>query len=276
MAGKVGGNSRGSKLHVKKRQTGQRRKECSKGFRDELIIGLINRKELASLTRAMVALSVRAAYTLACIQFGPEMTKSYHGQKYVRGSLKKRICHYVVTTLFFANVLHKFVVTVDRCTENGRLDVEALMCMCVFMVQFIGWTMSLSPVFRWRESIQVLNTWDPLVAAISDEMEEEISPYEDVSSAVKVILGIGLIAGLVGAQAMVSILFSNLPVCIYPMCKAAGLLPEVNFMTPLMWQLVFVPAELLLGILAACNMYSGWNILVQSTGVQKVSMAAIK
>ena len=66
----------------------------------------------------------------------------------VRGSLKKRICHYVVTSLLFASLMHKLCVSVVRLNDQRRPEVETLMCMSLFMIQFVGWAMSLGLVFR--------------------------------------------------------------------------------------------------------------------------------
>ena len=126
----------------------------------------INREKIASSTETLIKYGVFAAYTLGCTQFGPEKWRSAGRVKYVRGSLKRRFFHYLITTLFWANLLHKIVVTVAKIREDGKLNMENMICASAFMVLFPGWAMSLGLVFRWRESIQLLNTWNPLVSAI--------------------------------------------------------------------------------------------------------------
>ena len=277
MARKNGGNSRnrGIQPGVRKRKLRRTKKREGETVQDvAAVFAWINRRKLARFTELMVVYSVWAAYTLACVQFGAEKGSSSGGKKYVRASIKRRACHYIITTLLFISVVHKFVVSAVRFNEEARPGVETLMCMSLFMIQFVGWAMSLGLVFRWQESIEILNTWDRLVAAIDETGQR--SPFDDVPAALKIILCVSIAIGCGAGNAIVSLLFSNLPVCFYPMCKAAGLLPELSFMTPLMWQLAFFPAELTLGVLAMCNGNLGGVMLNGSICVQKVCMATLK
>ena len=238
--------------------------------RSATVFGLINQQQLARLTESVVTYSALAAYTVGCTQFGLEKNR----KKYVRGPMKKRLCHYAITTLLFVGVLHKFVASVVKFNElEGRPDVETLMCMSLFLIQFVGWAMSLGLVFRWEESIEVLNTWEGLVGCIAET--GQVTPYDDVSSALKIILCVLIAVGCAAGNAIVSLLFSNLPVCFYPVCKSAGLIPNIG-LSPLVWQLVFLPLELAVGVMALCNGNLGGIILIESTGAQKVCLAAIK
>ena len=133
--------------------------------------------------------------------------------------------------------------------------------------------MSLGLVFRWQESIEVLNTWDGLVACIDETGER--TPYDDVSSALKIVLCMLIAVGCGAGNAIVSLLFSNLPVCFYPIFKSAKLIPDVG-LPQFVWQLAFLPLELTLGLMAMCNGNLGAIVLIGTTGVQKVCLAAIK
>ena len=219
----------------------------------------------------MVKYSALAAYTVGCIQFGPDTTS--HGKKYVRGSVKKRICHYVVTTLLFVSVVHKLAVSIVKFNEPGRPSVETLMCMSLFMIQFVGFAMSLSLVFSWEKSIELLNTWDALVGCIDESGER--TPYDDASASLKLVFCMLIALGCAAGNAIVSLLFSNLPVCFYPMCQAAGLIPDVG-LSPFVWQLGFFPFELMLGAMAMCNGNLGGIVLLEATAVQKVFLSAMK
>ena len=81
--------------------------------------------------------------------------------------------------------------------------------------------------------------------------------------------------GCGAGNAIVSLLFSNLPVSFYPICKAAGFIPDLA-LSPFVWQLVFFPLELVVGIMAMCNGNLGGIQLLESTAVQKVYLAAMK
>ena len=127
-------------------------------------------------------------------------------------------------------------------SEEGRFGVRTLMCLSLFMLQFVGWACSLGLVFRWRESIQILNSWEIVVADI-DETDGERTPYDDVPSGLLLIHATATTASCAAAQPIISLLFSKLPVCIHSICEAAGLIPDVRWMTPFIWQLAFLPAE---------------------------------
>ena len=237
--------------------------------RSPTVFGIISQQQLARFAESVAKYSAWAAYTVGCTQFGIEKSRN----KYVRGSLTKRFCHYVITTLLLASVVHKLGVSIVKFNEPGRPSVETLMCMSLFMIQFVGWATSLGLVFRWEESIEVLNTWDELVACIDDSGER--TPYDDVSSSLKIVLCSLIAVGCGAGNAIVSLLFSNLPVCFYPMCQAAGLIPNVG-LPVFVWQLAFLPLELTLGIMAMCNGNLAGIVLLEATGVQKVFLAAIK
>ena len=84
------------------------------------VFGGINQQQLASFTESVVTYTVLAAYTVGCIQFGPNK----NSEGYVRGSAPKRLCHYVVTMLLFVSLLHKFEASVLKFGESGRPSVE--------------------------------------------------------------------------------------------------------------------------------------------------------
>ena len=110
----------------------------------------------------------------------------------------------------------------------------------MFMMHFVGWSMSHGLIFRRQESTQILNTWEGMVAAISDATGGKRIPYGDLVSAVLIIIGVSNVTCCVVAQAILSLLFSNLPVCLYPMCKKAGLIPDIKTITLFMWQLAYL------------------------------------
>ena len=147
---------------------------CKKtGYRKRLseapaLFGLIRRKQLARLAEALLNYTVRTGFVLASIQFGPETNRSSGKKVFVRGSFTQRMCHYFVILLFSANVFHKFAMTVTKFHEDKDLSVEVIMCIIVLVHQLVGWAMSLSLTFRWRESVQMLNTWDSLVQAMDE------------------------------------------------------------------------------------------------------------
>ena len=276
MPRKGGGNNRNraAKLVGRQRKIFQRKKQRSSD--NELVAnGLIQRKKLASFTKALVSYSVYAAYTLGCAQFGQETKTSSGRKQYVRGSLKQRLWHYLTTTLLYVSVIHRFAVTVAKISEDELLNLDNVICIAAFLVYFLGWAMSLGVVFNWRESLQAVNTWDPLVAAFADN-EDDITPYDDVPSALKIVFGVFISASVASAYAMGSLLFATLPFTLYSTLKAVGLVPEVSFMTPFLWELMLVPAELAMVVWPVCSANLGWVILEGSIGVQKVCIRAVK
>ena len=218
MAKKGGGirRNRNITLWVRKRKIHHKQKQRSETA--EKVFGLLDRKKIAHFTQMLVSYSVWAAYTLACIQYGPETKPSAAGrQKYVRGSLKKRLCHYIITALLSASVLHKLAVSVARFSEEARPSVETLMCMSLFMIQFVGWATSLGLVFRWKESIEMFNSWDPLVSSIDDSGER--TPYDDVSSALKCFLCMSIAWGCGAAEMQLSVCSSQICLSAFTQCS---------------------------------------------------------
>ena len=140
--------------------------------------------------------------------------------------------------MIIVSLIYKFWHLVSRFYEQESPDIETFMCMSLFMIHFVGWSMSVGLVYRWREAIQLLN---PLKQFVADFDESgEISPYADVRSSMEILIVIPLMAGVGGANGVVSLLFSNLPVCPYPMSKSAGLIPDLDI-HPFWWQLAFFP-----------------------------------
>ena len=238
---------------------------------DAKIFGLISRKQVAKLAQLTLEYSGKGAYALGGVQFGMDVKSC--DRRYVRGNLKRRLYHYMVTTLILASLIHKFWHFVTRFYEQESPDVETFMCMSLFMIHFVGWCNSLGLVYRPQETIQLMNTWKNLVESFDDS--GETSTYDDINSSLEILICVPLMAGVGLANGVVSLLFSNLPVSMYPMSKAAGLIPDLGI-HPFFWQLAFFPMELILGSIAMFNAGFGGMVLQESIGVQRVCMTILK
>lgn len=274
-AGNSGSRGVGAKSDFKKRKIHRKQKQSGTegNGKESLIFGVISRRKFTTLTDIIVKYSAWAPYTLCCVQFGIDTKSNTGSKRYFRVSLKRRLCHYVVITLLFVSLVHKFWVSMAKFREQERPTVETWMCFSLFMIQFVGWAMGLSLVFRWQESIELMNTWEKLVAYVDDSGER--TPYDDVPCSMRLWLCLAIAVSCGTANGLVSLLFSNLPVCFYPMCKEAGLIPDVS-LPPFVWQLVFFPLELMLGTLAMCNGNLGGIVLHGAVGAQRVCTAVIK
>ena len=215
---------------------------------DSKVFGLISHKQVGRLAQLALEYSGRCSYALGGVQFG--MDPKSGDNRYMRGNLKRQLYHNIVRAFILASLMHKFWHFVSRFYEQESPDVETFMCMSLFTIHFVGWFNSVGVVYRWQGSIELMNTWKGLVDSFDGSGESGV--YDDFWSSMEILACVPLMAGVGLANGIVSLLFSNLPVCLYPISKAAGLIPDLDI-HPFFWQLAFFPVELIVGSMATFN-----------------------
>lgn len=67
-----------------------------------------------------------------------------------------------------------------------------------------------------------------------------------------------------------SLVYDSLPVCVYPMARYVGLIPEIG-LPSILWRIVFFPLEVATMLPACLAANFSTNIMVLSVGIAKDS-----
>lgn len=163
--------------------------------------------------------------------------------QYVPLTSKQTILHYAAIIIGVLFMLQKFVGTAQLLFYE-ELKIETFMCVSLFVIHFAACMICLGMWARPKETMELLNSW-PQILACLEEIQGDgrpPTPFDNMSTSLKVIACFLVTQGIALATGILSLLFSNLPACFFPMADKYGLIPE-GVLPRFGWQLVFFPLE---------------------------------
>ena len=124
--------------------------------------------------------------------------------------------------------------------------------------------------------MDLLNGWPGILSCIQEIREEPaLGPFDDISTTLKVITVLLVAQGIAFAAALLTIIMSNLPICLFPMAESLGLIPD-GLLPRFGWQLLFFPLEYLTYLPPMLIApYSG-SILLIMVGVLKLYLQELR
>ena len=124
-----------------------------------------------------------------------------------------------------------------------ELKLESFMCISIFLVYATSTLCSVVVWARPEETMDLLNSWPYILSCIQEIRDEPpLSPFDDIMTTMKVMLGLAIGLGIAFAAGLLTIIMSYLPVCLFPLANSAGLIPE-GILPHIGWQLLFLPLE---------------------------------
>ena len=161
--------------------------------------------------------------------------------QYVPLDKKSKLIHYLVWLVQFLMLLHKSW-GLGVILLHGKLKVETFMCTSLFLVYFVGFCISLGVVAQPKETMDLLNGGPFMLSCLAELQNNVPTPFDDVSEALKLIAAILVTQGIALVAALLSLVFSNLPTCYFPLLESFGLIPQ-GWLPRFAWQLIFFPLE---------------------------------
>ena len=188
---------------------------------------------------------------------------------------KQKVKYYAVLCLGFVFMLHKILATVEILLFE-ELKIQTFMCISLSLVYLIAVMIGLGIWARPEETMDLLNSWPRILSCIQEVREgPRLSPFDDVSTALKVITVLVVTQGIALAAALMTIKMNTLPVSLFPLAESLGLIPE-GVLPRFGWALLFVPLEYLTYVPPMfIAPYSG-GILLVLVGVLKLYLQELR
>ena len=167
-------------------------------------------------------------------------TRTATGQ-YVPWDGKSKHIHYFTWFLMFLILLHKaWGLSIILLYEE--LKMETFLCISLFLVYFVPFCVSLGVIARPKETMDLLNSWPIILSCLKEVRHDVSSPFDDMSEAFELIALLLMTQGIAVTAALLSLAFSTLPTCYFPLLERMGLIPEA-VLPRFGWQLIFFPLE---------------------------------
>ena len=198
--------------------------------------------------------------------------------EYVQCSKRWRWIHYGMLAMLNLSMLHKLAVSAERILFE-ELNAITFMCITGTLVYFVPWCLSLGITFKWQDTMDLLNSWPLILACLETSQQrgtKRKAQFGNLSLALKLIAVAVTVPIVVFAAASLSILFKNLPVCLLPLAKGVGIVPDRGVLPDFIWQLIFFPLEVAVAVppLTATGFSAG--IMFISVGVFKIYLDEVR
>ena len=167
-------------------------------------------------------------------------TRTESGE-YVPLDRKSKLIHYFVWLVMFLTLLHKIVV-LAMMLLFAELKTEAFICASQLLVYFISFGVSLGMIARPKESMDLLNSWPYILSCLKEVRGDRPSQFDDVSASLKLIAVVLAPQAIALAGPLLSLVYSSIPTCYFPMAESLGLIPD-GLLPGFAWQLIFSPLE---------------------------------
>ena len=166
------------------------------------------------------------------------------GEHFQLAPLWKRIIHYLLASFYASFTVYKLAVTVYLLIYTES-NVVFFMCLCSLIVLLLS-TIAAATGSSWRtqEALDLLASFESLRKHMEESTGERIDLLSDVPFCLKCIAACWLAHCTAMNAAALSIVFDDLPVCVLPILKWLGLIPQ-NSIPSIVWQIGFYPLEVL-------------------------------
>ena len=196
--------------------------------------------------------------------------------KYVPLDWKQKVVHYAVVILGVALTVQKpFAILKMLLYEDLR--IETFICVSLFVIHFVAFMVSLGTLARPRQTMDVLNSNPGILSCVEEIRHGKpcLSPFHDVSASLQVIAMAFVTQGIAFAAAIASLIWSDLPVCFFPIAENVGLIAS-GALPRFAWQLLFFPLEYLAYLPPMFIAPFTANVIIAELGVLKLYLTELR
>ena len=162
--------------------------------------------------------------------------------KYVPLNLKQKFRYCAALGIGLALMLQKLWGTAELLLFE-ELKIETFMCISLCLIYLVAFMIGLGIWAQPEETMDLLNSWPDILACLEEIREgPSPTPFDDMSTTLKVIAVFLVSQGIAFAAGLLSLIMSNLPICFFPMAEKYGLISQ-GIMPRFGWQLLFFPLE---------------------------------
>ena len=96
------------------------------------------------------------------------------------------------------------------------------------------------------ETMDVLSSHPQILSCVQEirNGKPRLIPFHDISASIQVMALVLVGQGIAFGAAIISLIWNNLPVCLFPMAESVGIIPSPD-VPRFAWQLAFLPLEYL-------------------------------
>ena len=185
---------------------------------------------------------IRACSALLLLPF--EVSSS-DGMWLFWGSPLRLVGHYVVLSIAALFAAFRFVVTVQQAVLE-ELDLTTYLCTCYFLISLALICSAMGSTWMGREMAQLLNSTQRVLdcfAHIAGGQEKGLQLWGSTAPCLKLIC-LTWIAQVTALNASAfSLVFDSLPVCLFPIARGLGVLPQEEVLPNVFSKLLFYPLE---------------------------------
>ena len=180
---------------------------------------------------------------------------------------KSNLLHYLAWSVKLLLLLQKLVGLAMILVEK-EVKIETFMCSSQVLVHLTTFCISLVLIAKPEETTDLMNSWSFTLSCLQGLRQDELSVLHDLSTAMKIIAVLLTAHGAAFTGALLSLAFSTLPTCYFPMAESFGLIPQ-GLLSRFTWQLLFFPLELITNIAPTFSAPLSGSLLFLSIGVLK-------
>ena len=156
--------------------------------------------------------------------------------------------------------MHKLAVTVYLLIFSG-VNAVFVLCFCSTLVLVFPITIAITcTTCRPLATLHLLASCDSVADSLYACTIKRVHVLSNVPFCLKLIAVTWLVHCVASNAAAFSLVFEDLPVCVFPITKWLGLIPDNRSMSTMYWQIRFYPLELLtllpLMIVTAFNVHT--------------------
>ena len=152
-------------------------------------------------------------------------------QMYQLAPMWKRIVHYTLMFFYVSFTLYKLAVTAYILLHSG-VNAVFVMCFCSALVLLIGITVATTCTScRPLASLHLLASCDSMAGSLYECTRKRIHVLSNVPFCLKLIAVTWLAHCAAMNAAAFSLVFDDLPVCVFPIVKWVGLNPDNSSMS---------------------------------------------
>ena len=140
-------------------------------------------------------------------------------------------------------LVYKLAILVSLLSR-GELNLHSFMCFCSLIVLFLSMVVDSGTSWMTRETLELFSSCESLRGNMLASNGKTIDELSNVPFCLKLILVTGIAHIAAFNAAAFSLVFEDLPVCVFPTFKWLGLVPQ-NSLPSIFWQLAFFPLEVL-------------------------------
>ena len=197
---------------------------------------------------------------------------------YVPLDWKQKFVHCAVVSLGVALTMQKPFAIV-RMLLYEELRIETFICVSLFVIHFVAFMVSLGTLARPRETMDVLNSHPRILSCIEEIRHGKplLSSLHAISASLQVIAIVLVTQGIAFAASIASLIWSDLPVCFFPMAQSVGIVPSRVLPLPrFAWQLLYFPIEYLAYLPSMFIAPLAASVIIAELGVIKLYLTELR